>query len=451
MQDFKHINRKRPFWPFNRDKRQVNRRLAAPAAPEVLLDESPRKKRRLRFMLPLLAVLLAAYPVAELVKKTIAEVSRRTPPQAVAAPVPAGPLSTWQSFQWAAQALNGAAPAGDHLTASLPDGSTVTYAFDQELQDKMYNFLAAYHVPYGVFIAMEPKTGRILAMTAYAEGNPQWSGDSYYQLYPMASLFKIITAAAALEQKKVHPQTVVEFRGRLTSENPRYWAPGKKRNNQMGLDMAMGKSVNPVFGRLANDIVGKDSLLAYTERFGFNQSLFPGTPVVPSRAATPQTPEDVMLMGAGLGREVKLSPFHAAAITAAVANQGMMMAPVLAQEITNKNGVNIFTATAQPLRRIVTPETAGQLARMMATTVQSGTSRRAFHDRRGRQILGPLSIAAKTGSINGTDPVGHYSWFAAYAPIEDPKIALVSLVVNHDKWKIKASAVGEKALETFFR
>ena len=100
---------------------------------------------------------------------------------------------------------------------------------------------------------------------------------------------------------------------------------------------------------------------------------------------------------------------------------------------------------------MVTPETAAQLARMLSTTVSTGTSRKAFHDRRGRPKLADVNIAAKTGTIDGKDPAGHYSWFAAYAPIEDPKIALVSLVVNHDKWKIKASAVGEKALETYFR
>jgi cell division protein FtsI/penicillin-binding protein 2 len=451
MQDFKHFNRRRPIWPFNKEKRQVNRRLSQPIATETLLEESPRKKRQLRFILPLLASLLAAYPVAELVKKAVLELSQRTQTPAVAAPVPAGPISTWQSFQWAAQALGTATLSGDQMIAALPNGSTITYGFDRELQDRVHDYLAAYRVPYGVFIALEPKTGRVLAMTSYSADNPQWSGDAFYQLYPMASLFKIITAAAALEQKKVHPDTVMAFRGGLTSENPRYWAPGKKRNNQMELDTAMSKSVNPVFGRLAHDYVGKDSLLAYTERFGFNQALFPGTQVQPSRTGNPQTPEDVMLMGAGLGRDVKLSPFHAAAITAAVANQGMMMAPVLAQEITTRSGERIFSASAQPLRRIVTPETANQLAKMLSSTVQTGTSRRAFHDRRGRQILGPLTIAAKTGSINGTEPTGHYSWFTAYAPIEDPKIALVALVVNHDKWKIKASQVGEKALETFFK
>lgn len=66
-------------------------------------------------------------------------------------------------------------------------------------------------------------------------------------------------------------------------------------------------------------------------------------------------------------------------------------------------------------------------------------------------MLASINIAAKTGSIDGKDPAGHYSWFAAYAPIEDPQIALVALVINQDKWRIKASHVGEKALEAFFK
>ena len=65
-------------------------------------------------------------------------------------------------------------------------------------------------------------------------------------------------------------------------------------------------------------------------------------------------------------------------------------------------------------------------------------------------MLASVQVAAKTGSINGTEPAGHYSWFAAYAPMEDPQIALVALVINESTWRIKASSVGEQALEAFF-
>jgi cell division protein FtsI/penicillin-binding protein 2 len=88
---------------------------------------------------------------------------------------------------------------------------------------------------------------------------------------------------------------------------------------------------------------------------------------------------------------------------------------------------------------------------MLSSTVSTGTSRKTFHDRRGRPKLASVNIAAKTGTIDGKDPAGHYSWFAAYAPIDDPKIALVALIINQAKWKIKAAYVGEQALEAFFK
>ena len=176
-----------------------------------------------------------------------------------------------------------------------------------------------------------------------------------------------------------------------------------------------------------------------------------GTAVVPSTVENPQTDAQLKLMGAGLGREVKISPLHAAAMMGAVANRGVMMAPIMADRITNSLGEAVFVAKPQQLRRIVSEETADQLARLLSSTVRTGTSRKAFHDRRGRPMLREVTVAAKTGSIDGKDPAGHYSWFAAYAPMDDPKIALVALVVNQGKWNIKASNVGEKALEAFFR
>lgn len=136
---------------------------------------------------------------------------------------------------------------------------------------------------------------------------------------------------------------------------------------------------------------------------------------------------------------------------AAIANDGVMMAPSLAQEIRNNRGETVFVQKPRQMKRLVAPEISGQLARMLSTTVNSGTSRKAFHDRRGRPMLASVNIAAKTGSIDGKDPAGHYSWFAAYAPIEDPQIALVALVINQNKWRIKATHVGEKALEAFFK
>ena len=450
MQDLKHISKKKRLIRHNVLKQQEQP--SSNAHPELI--ESRADRKRLRLILPVLAVLLAAYPVFNLLvsaRNALSSVKRDAAPKEK--PVESyKQLDNWQSFRLAADLLPASRFQAERLLAPLPDGGTVVYAINDTLQQRVTRFLEEYKVPYGAFVAIEPKTGRVLALAGHSAVDPAWEKSAFYNLYPMASLFKIITASAALEQKKVLPETVFAFNGKLTSENPKYWSVRPHRKNQeMPLSVAMGKSVNPVFGRLASDVVGKDSLLSYTERFGFNQSLFPGTQVSPSRAAIPQNEDQLKLMGAGLGREVKISPLHAAAVMAAIANGGIMMAPSLVEEVKNNRGETVFARKPQQLKRLVTPETAGQLARMLSTTVSSGTSRKAFHDRRGRPMLASVHIAAKTGSIDGKEPAGHYSWFAAYAPIEDPQIALVALVINQNTWRIKATHVGEKALEAFFK
>jgi cell division protein FtsI/penicillin-binding protein 2 len=287
-------------------------------------------------------------------------------------------------------------------------------------------------------------------MTSYSSADPGWAKGAYFDLYPMASLFKIITASAALENRRITPETVIEFRGKATSENPRYWeASPKGRNNRTDVTYAMGKSINPVYGRLASDIAGKTSVMASVNRFGFNQALLPGTSAKESTATEPQSNHGLMLMGAGLDHEVKISPLHAAVMMAAIANGGKMMAPGLTDRTTDRKGTDKDVFTPRELRSLVTPETATSLTRMLSSTVKTGTSRRAFHDRRGRPRI-DVDIAAKTGSITGRDPRGQYSWFAAFAPTHSPRIALVALVINQDKWRIKSAQVGELALEEFF-
>jgi penicillin-binding protein A len=414
-------------------------------------QEGKPPRRRLRMVLTMLAILLGAYPVISLLisaRIASSSINPAHPPKIK----PYRPLDPYKSFQLAVDALPALYQKGESLCAPLPDGGAITYSIDPDLQERMIKVMAAYQVPYGAFVAIEPKTGKILALTGHSTITPPWKERSCFNLYPMASLFKIITAAAALEEKKVSADTMFAYRGKLTSVNPRYWniKPGR-RNQEMSLATAMGKSVNPVFGRLASDVVGRNAIMSSVERFGFNQPLIPGTSIPPSRAEPPQNDMELMLMGAGLGREVKISPLHAAIMMAAIANNGVMMLPSLTTEIKNGKGETIFTQTPQTARQMVSPETAAQLARMLSTSVRTGTSRKAFHDRRGRPKLAAITVAAKTGTIDGKDPAGHYSWFAAYAPIDDPQIALVALVINQDKWKIKASYLGEQALEAFFK
>ncbi len=437
-----------------------NRRLR-PVEEEVrsrLSFPSGRHLHKLKLALLFIAIVLALAPLCFLglrqskaagshVNNLIAPLTAATPKPAEAAKPPV----SVSRFEIASDLLATAQVNGPRISARTPDGLQHIYTIQGDLQQRVYDFLAKNKVPYGVFVAIEPSSGRILGMTAYSSIDPGWAKRSAYELYPMASLFKIITASAALETHKITPESVIEFRGGSYSENPRYWDISPHgRNNRMDATYAMSKSINPVYGRVASDIAGKTSVMELVSRFGFNQKLLPGVPGKPSQAGEPVSNHGLRLMGAGLDHEVKISPLHAAVIMSAIANGGKMMAPGLTSSVVDDHGVETEQFAPHELRRLVTPETSASLTRMLSSTVLTGTSRKAFHDSRGRLLLN-VPIAAKTGSINGTAPKGHYSWFAAFAPIQHPRIALVALVINPDKWKVKAPQVGAQALEAFFK
>jgi cell division protein FtsI/penicillin-binding protein 2 len=458
MKDFKHLSRQNrrtgfSFFNFGRSNKNIPRPGKRPSP--LLYFPTGKNSVKLKRLLVSVAILLALIPVSLLVfKKSLSlgrEVLTWMGRSASAANVSESPKKLpVSSFITACSLLDDASGPPNQLTASTAEGDLLHFTIRGDLQKRVHDFLAKNQVPYGVFVAIEPATGRILAMTAHSSVEPGWPKNASFDLYPMASLFKIITASAALESRKITPETVIEFRGNATSENPRYWeASPKGRNNRTDVTYAMGKSMNPVYGRLACDVAGKASVMECVNRFGFNQALLPGTSAKDSTAAEPQSNHELMLMGAGLDHEVKISPLHAAVMMAAIANGGKMMAPGLTDRITDRKGADKDIFTPRELRSLVTPDTATALTRMLSSTVTTGTSRRAFHDRRGRPRI-DVEIAAKTGSISGNDPRGQYSWFAAFAPAHNPRIALVALVINQDKWKIKSAQVGEQALEEFF-
>lgn len=459
MQDLKHLSKKKRIFGFSFSRtRSSNRRLTSSGGHVSGELDLPSGKRleHLKLLLLFLAIVLALTPVCVLLFGKAPHLantaatwirSRLAPTPKVAEAAKQPPES---NFATACRLLDSATAEGEQLTALSATGDNIRYSIRGDLQKRVHDFMAVNKVPFGVFVAIEPATGRILAMTSHSSVDPQWERSAFFDLYPMASLFKIITASAALETRRITPETVVEFRGNMYSENPRYWdASPKGRNNRADVTYAMGKSINPVYGRVASDIAGKASIMDLVHRFGFNQALLTGTPAKESRAGEPQDNRGLRLMGAGLDHEVKISPLHAAVIMAAIANNGRMMSPSLTDMVVDGKGNAKEGNKPQELRRLVSPETATALTRMLSSTVTSGTSRRAFHDRRGRPRL-DVEIAAKTGSINGTNPKGHYSWFAAFAPAHNPRIALVSLVINQDKWKVKSAQVGEQALEEFF-
>lgn len=338
---------------------------------------------------------------------------------------------------------------GNALYSSAPDGTLLKYTIDPQLQNDMQSYLDAAHTPYSIFIAIEPSTGRVLAINASSTDSQHWGLDAAYRLFPMASLFKIVTASAALERSLINPVTEISYRGRHVSENPNNWDTSRKGGHTTNVTEAMGKSINPVYGKIASDIVGRNAMMATCSTFGFNRQLFREIPVQPSTANILDSKNAIRLSGSGLDHNLKVSPLHAAAIISAIGNRGAMLSPRIIESVT-VNGKETKTRDAVGLGSIVTPRVAEELSGMLSTAVATGTSARAFRIYDGRKLTSVMKVAAKTGTINGDDPAGQYTWFAGYAPVEKPRIAVLALVINNGRWKIKASNVGAHALTEYF-
>ncbi|MBU1207267.1 MAG: penicillin-binding protein [Proteobacteria bacterium] len=349
--------------------------------------------------------------------------------------------------------LNGSLPHFEKIVEGKYIEERASYRFvytvDPALQACVNEVFRNYRPSFSAFVAMEPKTGKILALAEYARENPNYPGIWQRATYPAASIFKLITAAGALEKGVLDYDSSVSFRGNQYRLGPQKLAASYKRARRTNFDDALGKSNNVVFGRVASKLLGSQTLRQYSEAFGFNHPILFDFPLDMSKAFIPEGSYELARCGAGLG-EVTLNPLHAAMIASSIANCGIMMRPYLIAEIDNKNGETLYQAQAEMLAQPIAGKTAQDLSRMMQRTVEDGTASKIFH-RYGKNLLKKVSICGKTGSLSGDNPPGQYDWFIGFAPAEDPQIAFAAMIINQERWKIKGAFVAQKALKEFFR
>ncbi len=332
----------------------------------------------------------------------------------------------------------------------LPDGSRMTLTLNEELQTQIFDLFRRFDPPYGVFAAMEPDTGRVLALVGYRRGGESDPWLALKAIYPAASLIKVITASAAIERGNVSPDDEISYRGGIYAISRRGIHSGEGRGaRRMSLEEAIARSANAVFGKVAVNNVGGPVLGEYLGKFGFGQPVPFDLPLEPSRAEVPREEYELARTGAGFG-EVYVSPLHMAMIMSSFAEGGAMPRPILVDRVEGKDGELLFESSPATWRDTVRPETANAVLQMMIKTVEMGTSRRAFGTPEKTPLLQDMDVAGKTGSLSGWTPSVHFEWFAGVAPVNAPRIALAALVVNDSRWKIKGSYVGKEAFNAYF-
>jgi penicillin-binding protein A len=307
----------------------------------------------------------------------------------------------------------------------------------------------------GAIVALEPSTGRVLAMVSNPTYNPNLVERHFAQAirttapcgapllnratagkYQPGSTFKIVTASAALDTGRFTPDSPFYDPGYCEEYGKRVRNAGNPEAPEtfgnVNLTTGFEHSINSVFCNVGKAL-GAATVLRYAERYGF-YSLppleLPENERVESglynhgRLFKPKHPVTQVDPGRlAFGQErLQVTPLQMAMITATVANHGLTMRPRLIERVLSPGGNTITHLTPEALGRPIKRQTADELTRMMELAVTGGTGFLA-------QIPG-IRVAGKTGTAETGRANINTTWFTAFAPADAPRVAIAVVVEN---------------------
>jgi peptidoglycan glycosyltransferase len=365
-------------------------------------------------------------------------------------------------------------------------GGNVKLTLDADAQRAAYDALLAAVGPEGEgsVVAIQPKTGRVLASVSLPSFNPnnlathdfEAAEKAYDDLDPTdddgnerepllnraiqtrlapGSTFKIVTAAAAIENGDYSADSSVP--AGATWQAPGTSGEGNVIDNEgrtgcspetISFTAAMANSCNTTFAKLAVEL-GPEAMREQAEAFGFNslylddpegqvESVYPEevVDIVDGEPQPPRELNDAETARTGFGQfDVQATPLQMAMVCAAIANQGTLMRPFLVEEIQTADYETIETTDPEELQESISPSTAGQLTDLLVETVDNGTASPA--------AIPGISVAGKTGTaqrgIPGEPP---YGWFTSFAPAEDAEVAVAVMIQEAPGREIAGGALG---------
>ncbi|MGW6652318.1 penicillin-binding protein [Streptomyces sp. CB02130] len=299
----------------------------------------------------------------------------------------------------------------------------------------------------GSVVALDPKSGAILALASTPSYDPSvFAGNSdkdsearqkllkdkdkpmlnraLRETYPPGSTFKVVTAAAALENglyDDIDAKTNSPLPWTLPQSTTELKNEGSIPCKDASLREALRWSCNTVFGKMSDDL-GNRKMIEQTDKFGFNKEVF--TPVRADASIYPEDnkPQNAM---AGIGQASnRTTPLQMAMVASAIANDGKLMQPYMVAERQAPNLDPVYTAEPEELSRALSGENAQKLQQMMETVVKDGTGTNA-------QIPG-VTVGGKTGTaqhgLNNSEKP--YAWFISYAKTDNGSPVAVAVVVE---------------------
>jgi len=302
-------------------------------------------------------------------------------------------------------------------------------------------------------VAMDPQTGSIVGMAGFdlddSKANPCTKSN-----YPAASIFKIITASAAIDSLGYTPKTILYFNGNKYTLYKRQLSEAKNRyTTKISFSRAFAESINPVFGKIGKNYLGKRRLNAYAHAFGFNQD--PDSELTFESGMFSVTESDYHLaeLGCGFNRETMISPIFGAMLVTTILNSGTSLVPRIVSHVTESTGETVYKGRKELYKTPITPETADTMVQLMQRTVAKGTAKKSFRGYKKDRILSKLIIGGKTGSLYNRKRTVKYDWFTGFGKDKTGDRALaVAIVVGHKKYiGTRASRYARMILKTYFK
>ena len=333
----------------------------------------------------------------------------------------------------------------DMLTGKSKQGGDVVTTLNAKAQQAAFQGLGD---KKGAVAAIDPRTGAILALASTPSYNPSsiagntdkdaenWKNlnadkdqpmlnRALRETYPPGSSFKLVTAAAALQNNlysSIDQQTDSPLPYTLPGTTTQLKNEGNIPCQNATLRVALQYSCNTVFGHIGAQL-GESKMLAEAEQFGFNKQILTPVRAVPSVFGTKMNPSQVALSSIGQF-DTAATPLQMAMVAAAIANDGKLMTPYLVDQLRAPNLNVIEQHTASVMSQPLSPENAQKPQQMMETVVQQGTGTNA-------QIPG-VTVGGKTGTAqhgvaNSALP---YAWFVSYAKTSSGSPVAVAVVVE---------------------
>jgi cell division protein FtsI/penicillin-binding protein 2 len=346
----------------------------------------------------------------------------------------------------------------DYFEISGPDGQPlfVKTTLDPGLQTEALKWVKGSGALRTALVVLDPSSGRVLAMAGYGnpEGNAALEGS-----FPAASVFKIVTAAAAVEKAEYNSMTKVAYDGSKHTLYKANLSKGPDQGvHQATLKDGFAESINSVFGKLGAFSLEPTDLEEMALNFGFNETFSFELPLSSSFFPLGEDPNDTFRLAelaSGFNRDTRLSPVHGALIASVAINGGELFEPTIVSEVFDLNNKAIYHGAPRLMGRAVSLQTAEELSVMMQAAISDGTGRKRFSDADRNPVLSKLIIGGKSGTIND-ESGAKVDWFVAFAsPASDDgiqdQLALAAVVVHDGQTNVGSQELVRKALMTYYK